>query len=424
MSETELLSAGDCRALVSAYLGPNPAARVVSVDVRPLAGPRAGYMSDHLRVELVVQEGSSPPRQLRFFAKSLPRVQVHREYVASTRFYVKETAFYARLLKEMRDAQGDGGHDRWVPASYLVREDLIVLEDLSLQNYRPFSAREVMDVATSQLVLGEMARFHAATLVLEEKNRASGETRTLKEMYPDMLEERSGSTLRMEGKLGWFPAAVRCILKLMDHIPKYNTDATKLQSIKDKIPEVCQVMNTIVNSSSKFRNVVCHADIWASNILLRYSEDNKPFDVRFVDFQLVRYAPPACDVITFLFLLTDKTFRENHSQYLITHYYDKFAEELCRRNLDPEKLFPKSEFEESCEYYNILGVILAPVALPMLLLPPEVVDEHFRTPERFVQFMLEDRSTECVDYYHSNAEFRQRICDIIEEFVESCILEK
>ena len=54
--------------------------------------------------------------------------------------------------------------------------------------------------------------------------------------------------------------------------------------------------------------VICHGDLWLSNILFKYSamsqsdsSEVKPAEVKFIDFQSARFASLATDLVLFLF---------------------------------------------------------------------------------------------------------------------------
>ena len=52
--------------------------------------------------------------------------------------------------------------------------------------------------------------------------------------------------------------------------------------------------------------VICHGDLWLSNILFKYSNTDlqaelRPFEVKFIDFQSARFASLATDLVLFLF---------------------------------------------------------------------------------------------------------------------------
>lgn len=78
-----------------------------------------------------------------------------------------------------------------------------------------------------------------------------------------------------------------------------------------------------------------HADLWLNNIMFRYGDDGKtPKDAILVDFQLARWAPPAYEVLIFIYLNTNSEYRQKHLQYLLEAYYTYLEIELNRHKLD------------------------------------------------------------------------------------------
>ena len=68
-----------------------------------------------------------------------------------------------------------------------------------------------------------------------------------------------------------------------------------------------QIQMEMVRPKNAFA-VICHGDLWLSNILFKYSATSqtdssevKPAEVKFIDFQSARFASLATDLVLFLF---------------------------------------------------------------------------------------------------------------------------
>ena len=79
----------------------------------------------------------------------------------------------------------------------------------------------------------------------------------------------------------------------------------------------------MVESSDKF-GVICHGDLWWSNILFRYQdEDNMeslgslPVEVKFIDFQSARLASLVTDILSFTFTSMSSTVRRESIDHLL-----------------------------------------------------------------------------------------------------------
>ena len=87
-------------------------------------------------------------------------------------------------------------------------------------------------------------------------------------------------------------------------------------------------------------HTLCHGDFWSNNIMFYYSNEKDevnsskdtfdpeqctPTDLILIDFQLINYANPCYDLVYFLYLNTDLTFRDNHLEDILKLYYNEFS---------------------------------------------------------------------------------------------------
>ncbi|XP_067008687.2 uncharacterized protein [Anabrus simplex] len=435
MSSPGILSNEECRSIIQACLKTDDFNNVTA-EVKPLGGTPAGFMSDHFKIRLRVDFPDNTVQEFKFFAKTIPRNNpLHVAYVEASCAYFKETYFYSKVLTGLRryrvkdegaeSEEGSFKNHRWAPQCFLTRPDIVVLQDLSVYNFNVCSNRELMDFKHCEVVLREIANFHAATVILEEKQALiSNKHCKINEIYPIVFDESIISSLSDDDSKGWFKAGVRSVLPLVDLLPKYKDNHEVRDLIRNKISEACERLEILVGTSKKYRNVVCHGDLWANNILLQYNEEGEPQEARFVDFQLVRYTPPAHDVMCFLHLTTDRAFRDVHSDKLLSVYYGAFSTELHRNGLDPETLLSWAEFKESCIYLRELAVITALLYFQMTLMKGEIIASIISDPEAFDRFMLVDRSVEMCAGFQTDQVYRDRLNEAMEELIDVYILNR
>jgi Ser/Thr protein kinase RdoA (MazF antagonist) len=113
--------------------------------------------------------------------------------------------------------------------------------------------------------------------------------------------------------------------------------------------------------SSKFRNIICHRDLWLNNILFKYDTSGKPEEVALVDFQIYRYCPPALDLTMFMYVTTTREFREQHLLSLLLTYHRELCMALQAAGLDPEGPHGLGlpEVLASFEEYRFFGLLVA-----------------------------------------------------------------
>lgn len=82
-----------------------------------------------------------------------------------------------------------------------------------------------------------------------------------------------------------------------------------------------------------------------------------PVEARLVDFEYGRYAPPAYDFMVLLSSTSDAEFRLKNFEKLAEIYYKALQTELSWHEIDLEDIIKMKEFERSCEFYKLAGLI-------------------------------------------------------------------
>jgi len=94
-------------------------------------------------------------------------------------------------------------------------------------------------------------------------------------------------------------------------------------------------------------------------------KDKTALDMRFIDFQIVRYGPPTSDLVYFLYTASGKDFREKHELDILKAYVEAFNAEAC---VTPDIL----DFDKFYAYYEkarYFGMVIAMGMRPMQFLP-------------------------------------------------------
>mgnify|MGYP002775307968 FL=1 len=98
-----------------------------------------------------------------------------------------------------------------------------------------------------------------------------------------------------------------------------------------------------LKKSNIYRNTLCHGDLWTTNILFKF-DNIIPLDCRLVDFQLIRYCPPAQDLMSHIYLTTEKETRVQFLPLLLQEYYEELTNIVTSFGLDVEQVLPFKEF--------------------------------------------------------------------------------
>lgn len=420
-------------------------------------------------------------RKLTFFVKLLPMANDGQaNYVEQMNIFEKETELYQFMIPRLQDIAI--GAKEWAAQSYLSKDDkVLILEDLRLDGFQvPLQSKQgLFDLDHLMVATTVLARFHASSMILENRNREN-----ILQMYPSTLNETAypdkEDSIRMKG----LNNAIVALKGLIPHIPKYESDTRAQEVIAEEFPRTIKRIIDFVKPSTKFRNCFSHGDLWANNWLFLYetvktdydsSDDESntescheaevvqveinqetdseeiacvlqnlddqikavremvgtcstvstPIDARLVDFQLARYAPPALDLMTIIFMTTTKEFREKHLKEICENYYESLRVELDRLGLDVNYELSKDQFWETIEYYKVAGMIEVCLFSQFTILPEEQTEKIFGCSEEFKEFVQvpEKRSSMVLSAFKEDRKFRERMTDLLTELIDNTILE-
>nr|XP_014093615.1 uncharacterized protein LOC106619852 [Bactrocera oleae] len=340
----------------------------------------SGYLGEyyHLLVQYSVVEPDEKKnladgremRELRAFVKRVPQTSAEPEKEAIFR---KEAALYVTLLKQLRKYSTVS----WSPRCYYARDDLIVLEDLEQLGYALYPKAEAcIRDDYLQNVLRALAAQHASSLALEHIEGVC-----IGDIYPQLEEE-----ITVSHRVPWYTTGLRVIRTLvtlqLEALPTFVRE-----SIEARFLVAIESVYGMTNISAKYRNVLCHRDIWRGNIFfndntLATSYANE-CSVIFVDYQTARYCPPAIDLIYILFMNLDKVTRKAKEMEYLRFYYDILQRD-CVANGFAQTAVPLSFSDLLASYweFQFFGLLYRAIASTILNVPREIVTNFYVHVER------------------------------------------
>ncbi|XP_011706827.1 PREDICTED: uncharacterized protein LOC105462004 [Wasmannia auropunctata] len=195
---------------------------------------------------------------------------------------------------------------------------LLAIEDLVPLGFRLADRVARLDLAHSILALRGLARFHATSVAVCEKEPKQKEMYT-KGMFnnqhpPEMKDYFITSTKALSEEIVNWPEVKKYserIAKLADHIYQIGIDAVKL-------------------SEDEF-NVINHGDFHVNNMMFKYDNEDKPTDHIIVDFQACIYTSPAIDLLYF-FSTSLSPDIDNKKDILLNEYLDTLSTTMKQLN--------------------------------------------------------------------------------------------
>lgn len=291
----------------------------------------------------------------------------------------------------------------------------MVLPDVSIEGYASCELLETYDLPHVKLVVAAVARFHADYANFETKKSLNGNPYCVLQEYGEVL----GDPTYKDSP--WLHAAAKLTKNfLIEFSEKYNNTYAELEDVLSQLYiEACDSLTDYKDTL----NVLIHKDLWTNNILFKY-KDGEPTNAMIIDYQCIRYGPPAFDLMILLYLTTTRNFREEHEADILYHYYDIFSECIAEETKAKLKSFgyDKNDFLWWCERGRMFALFEAIGILPFVLMDSKNAEKVFDDPETFEKLTLEDRTEPVVAYAKKCEEYKQRNLEVSEEFMERYVL--
>lgn len=288
--------------------------QVTDVSSKPATSKGDNYSSDMVRVlvEFSRNTGNRKSTEKRsVIIKVAPTSDGPRkDLIQKSKIFQTEMSMLKNTLEKMNKFL-DPAHRLSGHVLHLQEEDptLLVLEDLGVLGFRMADRQAGLDLEHCLLAIRGLARFHASSVALCEKEPQQ------KEMYNRGIfsfeypeEFRSFFT----ASLGIFADEVET---WPDFGKKYADKLRKLSTcVYAKGVEVLQLKEDDFN-------VINHGDSWVNNMLFKYNNEGRPEKHIFVDFQMCVYTSPAIDLHYFISTSACEDVYENHIDTLIEEYH-------------------------------------------------------------------------------------------------------
>ncbi|GAB0087773.1 hypothetical protein DMENIID0001_021190 [Sergentomyia squamirostris] len=234
----------------------------------------------------------------------------------------------------------------------------LFFEDLVVRDYICANRVQRLDVAHAKLALRKLAKYHASSIILKEKE-------------PGIYEECNKAFLGRD-----YPDGTEFCLK--------NFDALLLVVSKSKkFRDVFIEKGIKLYEPDEYFNVLLHGDFWSNNMMFKYDNDGNPIDVLFVDYQLPYWSSPAIDVLYFIHTSLKEELRLKTHDELVQFYYKHLKETL----IDGFKY--KGKFPSLHEFHiMILKKSLQIFFAAFIVQPVVLMDESIRSD----MFLLMERN--------------------------------
>jgi hypothetical protein len=330
--------------------------------------------------------------------KTLPEGK-NRELQKQQGFHEKEIKVYRDIFNLIIRDHSDE-NSAWCPKFVYSKDDALVLEDLSVRNYKmmPFGFKFKQNHVEESLKM--LARFHACSLVDSLNNPQNN----IGERYRKLLVSQSFVVTNP-----WLQNGFRAITRLAadQHFD--------LKSLTRKLNETFDLIN---NPKADHIKTLVHGDLWKNNLMFKFEGNclDNPTHCVLLDFQLVTWLPFQIDVLLLIVLNTERRHCEEFFDFYLKFYYKHLEEELKKYGEDLKALMSFDSFTKSCEYFKHFAFVYNALATMITQIKPERLSKL--SEEDYKAFIIFDRYSIVKKLMNEDQIYRKLVTESIEVLVE------
>lgn len=281
---------------------------------------------------------------------------------------------YSEFLKKQSDVLGDPDVatilDGMFPVCYYAEYDpnepelaTVVLKNVGVEGFGPPQQRVNLDLDHVKICVANLAKYHGVSYAYKLSKKSECE-----ELMSKLKQARWCELNRPEkGK----PVIVKLSTqRAIRRLIKDNTGEIKMEVLKriEKIFDVAfDVMIYLTRKGET--SVLNHGDFCVNNLMFRYDQSGKPEKLMMIDFQTPFYSSPAIDLSFFIYVSTDKKFRDQYFDEVFRLYHSTVVDTISKILGRPikEPGFTLEDFKKDFTNHAAYGYVIASFFLPVML---------------------------------------------------------
>ncbi|EGI70193.1 hypothetical protein G5I_00951 [Acromyrmex echinatior] len=331
--------------------------QMIDMSIKPATKKGDNYFSDMIRIMIEFsrnQGGHKIKEKKSIIIKLSPIIEsIRQKFIKESGSFHTEISMMSDTLNKMNKLLEPkyrlSGKSLYVQNEHPT---FLVIEDLMFLGFRMADRLSGLDLTHSVLALQGLARFHAASVAVCEKEPKQ------KEYSKGMFYHQHPPELQ-----AFFVMGTKALADEIANWPEVKKYSEKIAKLSDHIYQIAE--DAVKTSKDDFK-VINHGDCHLNNMLFKYDNDGKPIDQIFVDFQMCIYTTPAVDLNYFLNTSPSMDVVENERNTLLNEYLGILSATMKQLNCKtqpPTMEELKAILKRSASY----GMIISFTILPLML---------------------------------------------------------
>jgi hypothetical protein len=337
---------------------------VVKSEVQLAVGKGENYSSTTYRVavEFKGRKNNEETEMTGLIIKMLSAVESMVKFLTELKSFEKETELYQITVPAMFNflQQNTQGREvqHWTPFCYKTsRPHTLVLEDLMTLHCKMANRHDRLDLLHCTLALKGLAKFHAASVALYDKN-----PNCMADYVENMYNEKNRHFF-----VNFMTSAINALADVVERWYGFEKYGDKLRGV---LPTYWDRIANIVKPVPDSLSVLTHGDFWVNNMMFHYCpETGKPDQVRLIDFQIASYSTPVLDLQYFIHTSASEPERSEYTEHLLQVYHTELRDTLQTLGCD-HHIYTFEQLKKEYEDRLFFGLITACTVLSVVLADP------------------------------------------------------
>ncbi|XP_030374818.1 uncharacterized protein LOC115624330 [Scaptodrosophila lebanonensis] len=385
------------------------ALKLIHLDINPALGPGENYggVLTRMLVRFRLSNETDEKKNHLIVKTSIEDDELSQELMSHYDIFNREITIYEEVLPKLNELliEIDEYEQLFPTALYVDRErSAIIFEDLSIKGYVMADRIKRLDTEHVQLILRKLAKMHATSAALNERNNGclEGYDRGFFNRYTNAYS-------------GYF---VGSLLAAARWLSKRSECVHYAQKLFELAPHYMDIGRECFHPTPGHVNVLAHGDVWTNNVMFKYDpKTGRPVDVLLIDFQYSFWGSPTIDLHhLFNTSLQEKLRREEQNSFF-QFYHRIFTSTLRKLNYRQNTIPTLHQFKLQVEKKRFFAVHSTVVIQPVMI-------NEDPTDASFNALMNDDeRGTSFKDRLYNNPEVQQNLKHFLPVFERKGLLE-